>query len=431
MTPEVSIPSKVRSEVTPRGVERSGVDIIANSPNEIAAEVQRTLLSDHPDLARTEEQVSRRLCISTEQARALIYEIVRQVNSHLFPPITHMELIHTEGCNLACSYCFEKAMLGPRRMPLEIGLSGIDLLFAYSGNERALSIIHFGGEPTINFPAIQRVTEYAEKLATDHGKTIDFHMTSNGVILNDEMAAYFAKHHIMVLLSIDGLEASHDRFRVDKQGRGTFQRVMKAFHILKNTQRWVGIKMTVMPENVDKLFDDVVGLYQLGINQFLIGYATGLTSSREDMESYIDELARVYRWYKANPDRNLKISGFEDVEENKIGFGCQAGRNSITVSISGEISPCSKILALNNKQLLGKLGDVRYGITHLRNRFELSSCNKLRGACEELGIAADYQGGCFASNYEDNRDLFRPNMQDHEFSLLKRTACSTCTGCGR
>jgi len=318
-------------------------------------------------------------------------------------------------------------MLGYKRMPLEIAQAAIDVLFDYSGEEPNLYITHFGGEPTLNFRAIQHVTEYAERKASDCGKTLCFKMTSNGVLFTETMVDYFARHQIGVLLSIDGLAESHNRFRVDKRGRGTFERVLKGLQILKRVQPWVGAKMTVMPQNTARLFDDVVGLYDLGVNQFIIGYATGLKWSKQDMESYADQLGSVYRWYKQTPRHDLRIAEFDETEGDPSFFGCQAGRNSISVAVNGEISPCSKILALNNKEILAKLGDVRYGLTHLHNRFDLVSCLRLRSACEVKGIDQDYQGGCFVENYDDNRDLFEPSVQGYTLSRLTRSTCAGCS----
>lgn len=391
-------------------------------------QVHDALLSNHPDLPQLQLLLEKNSSLSPEDAQKALYQVVLQLNTALFPPITKLELILTEGCNLGCTYCFEKNMLGYKMMPLDVARAAVDLLFDYSQNERLLYITHFGGEPTLNFPAIKYVTEYAEHKASLLGKSIDFNTTSNGVLLTEAMVDYFAKHKIKVLLSIDGLESTHNRFRIDKFGKGTFEQVMKGFKILKRKQPWIGVKMTVMPPNVPNLFDDVLGLYDMGVNQFIIGYATGIKWPEEDMIAYNDQLKKIYQWYKQKPRDDLRIDEFDDVENNSF-FGCQAGRVSMTVTINGEISPCSKVLALNNKQLLAKLGDIRYGLSYVHNRFDLVSCSKLQSACEAHRIAEEFQGGCFASNYEDNYDIFQPSIQDHKFSLLKRSACSGCAGC--
>jgi uncharacterized protein len=392
---------------------------------DLAAEIQASLSSDAPDIDTLQQHLASNFDFSPEDVRALVYDVALRLNSRLFPPVTQLELILTEGCNLACSYCFEKNMLGHKRMPLDIGEKAVDLLIDYSKDEPALTITHFGGEPTLNFAAIKHITEYAESKTAERKKSIEFTMTSNGMLINDEKADYFSEHRIRVLLSIDGLEATHDRFRTDKKGRGTFHRVIAGMKLLKVRQPYIGVKLTVMPENAASLYNDVLGLYDLGANHFIVGHATGVKWSEDDMNVFTEQWTKLYHWYTQKSRNDLKIDDFEQGESGSF-FGCQAGRNSISVTIGGEISPCSKILAMNNKQLLAKLGDVTFGLTHIRNRAELVSCGKVRAACEAEGIADEYQGGCFAANFEDNRDIFQPSRQEHTLSILKRSACAGC-----
>jgi uncharacterized protein len=186
--------------------------------------------------------------------------------------------------------------------------------------------------------------------------------------------------------------------------------------------------MTVMPGNVPRLLEDVRGLYDLGVNQFLIGHATGVTWNAADIAGYQEQMRLLLRWYRQQQRRDLVIAEFEGGAGPLPRFGCQAGRDSVSISASGEISSCSKILALDNKKLIGKLGDVRYGVTHLLNRGHLVGCAQLRTNCEAAGIADDYAGGCFATNYDENGDLFHPSLQDHAISLAKRAAHQHATG---
>jgi uncharacterized protein len=153
----------------------------------------------------------------------------------------------TTGCNLGCSYCFEKDILRYRRMPVKVVKGVVDLLIKYFRDEASLKITHFGGEPTLNFKAIKFVTEYAEEKALAEGKTIEFNTTTNGTLLTEEMVDYFARYKIKVLLSVDGLQANYDRFRRDKKGRGTFSRVMRGLSLLKARQPWIAVKITGAP----------------------------------------------------------------------------------------------------------------------------------------------------------------------------------------
>ncbi len=358
---------------------------------------------------------------SKEDSRRIIYQTTKKVNAKLFPPITAMELIVTENCNLQCTYCFEKSMVRRRNMSIKVAQVAIDLLFDYSQKEEELYVTYFGGEPLLNFALIKSITEYVEKKEEFSNKKVKFSITSNGVLLNGTMAEYLARHKIKVLLSIDGSKISHNLCRVDRKGRGTYEIAIKGLEVLKKVQPWIGVRMTVVPDNVPGLFDDVVELYKLGVNQFIICHVTGIKWPKEDIQSFGLQMRRIKKWYKGKSSKDLRISEFDEEDYESGSFGCQAARNSISVSTNGEISPCSKLLTLNNERLLYKLGDVEYGLINVLNRAELISSSKLRSACNALQIAESYRAGCFADNYEENGDIFQPSIQNHMFSLQNRS----------
>jgi len=391
----------------------------------VADRIHRSLLSDNPDCARLRRTLQRAYHVNAGEAREVLRIVVRELNAALFPPITKLELVLTEACNLACAYCFETAMHSPRRMTVAVGRAAIDLLLEYSREERDLEVVLFGGEPTLAFLTILDIVRHAERAAAKAGKRIAFNLTTNGVLLTPNMVEDFAAHGIKVLVSIDGLQSTHDRHRVDRRGRGTFDRALAGLMLLKTVQPWVGVKMTVSPDAVSTLYDDVLGLHALGVNQFLIGGATGVPWSEDAMRAYADASARLYRWYKSKPRRDVRISEFDKMagEPEHAYFGCQAGRDSIAVSVTGEISPCSKMLALDNRQPIARLGDISTGITQVAERVRLLHCKELRAECERRGIAQDYRGGCFASNYTDNGGLFDPSLQDHRLGVMQRAAC--------
>jgi uncharacterized protein len=375
----------------------------------------------------TFEQIVRDGTCSPAELELVVRGAALQVNSAMFPPVTDLELIHTEGCNLGCSYCFEREMLGFRRMPPDVAKAAIDLLIAYSGKSPTVRITHFGGEPLMNFEAIQVATEYAIEEAAKAGKTVDFDMTSNGTLFTDQYLTYCRSRKIKILLSIDGLKASNDRYRLDKRGRGTFDRVVKGLALLRQYQDWIGVKMTVMPANAASLLTDVIGLRALGVNQFIIGHATGVEWQPGKMAEFGRSLRQVADWYKQHRGPDLRIGEFEEPVDQTPRFGCQAGRSSIAVAVDGTISPCSKILGLGVKQPLLKLGNVRFGITGVATRLELNHCQTLKSNCASAGISQMFSGGCFAANHSDTGSVFVPSLTDHEMSLISRSVCAGCT----
>jgi uncharacterized protein len=377
------------------------------------------LFSESPNIIKLQKTIGNKLKLTSDDADDLLYKTVAGLNKSLFPPIEGIELVLTEGCNLACSYCFEKNMLGYRQMPLSVAKMAIDLLFKYSNEQSKLDITYFGGEPMLNFPAIKFATEYALKKASSQNKSIYFNTTTNGILLTDSMINYFYENKIKVLLSIDGVKETHDKFRVDKNGKGTFAKVYENLKLLKEKQPWVGIKMTVMPTECSRLFNNILELHDLGVNQFIIGPATGVHWSSQDSDCFLSEMKRIYDWYIDYSGSDLRIAEFEE-SKNEPFFGCHAGRTNIAISTDGQISPCSKILAIENNNLISKLGDVYFGLFNFRNRSRLINCSELRSECDRKGISEEYRGGCFATNYYETKNIFHPNMHDYYFEKAKR-----------
>jgi uncharacterized protein len=395
-------------------------------PRATASALTRELLGPAPDGAALCARLGRDLGLAPEPARRLLYEVVRRVNRDLFPPISMLELILTERCPLRCDYCFEGRWVDRRDMSPEVGRAALDLLFDYSADAGEVWITHFGGEPTLRFALLCELTEYAKRCAAARGQAAHFSLTSNGIGLTPAMAESLAHQGIRVLLSLDGLAETHDRHRVDARGRGTFARVARALRILKATQGWVGAKMTVMPEAAARLVADVQGLHALGVNQFVIGHATGVAWPEASIDAYVAAWRALRDWY-AGADRDLlRIDDFEAPGDGAGGgvFGCRAGRVSVAVGADGQISACAKLLARDHRRLVTPLGDVRFGLTHLANRGALVDCDGLRARSAALGVADRYRG-CFASNHEATGDPFDPDLAELRFEERVRGALAS------
>lgn len=382
--------------------------------------IKDELLSDNPCPEVLLDKIKADYSIGDENAGVLLSNIVRELNSKLFPPIRKLELMLTLNCNLRCSYCFEHHIRSKAKMSSSIARNAVDLLFDYSGERKNVYITLFGGEPTLNFPTLRYVTEYAENKAKLLGKNVHFNMTTNGVAISNEMLEFFSTHQIKVLLSIDGLQLSHDRFRIDVQGKGSYARVMDTMSRLKEKIPWIGVKMTIARENVSNICEEVRELYSLGVNQFLIGPATNDSWSTSDTDQYFEQMDILRDWYDETRRDDLRISEFEDELSDASYYGCQAARDNISVDVDGVVTGCSKIRSLERDEVIGRLGDVRYGLICLKKRMDFISCELLKVNCNNIGIKQSFFGGCFASNYEQSKDVFVPNLFDHDFSLRLR-----------
>ena len=385
--------------------------------------VKQELLSADPDMESATDRVQAAAGLGREDAKKILIGIVGRINLALFPPVRKMELVLVEGCNLACQYCFEGTVLnsatGRRKwMSLETIEKSIDLLIRYAGPASPLQITLFGGEPTLHFDGIVHAVTCAEKRAAEAGKKIAFNMTSNGVLLDEHLVDYLASHRVKVLLSIDGTKVAHDRYRIDKRGAGTFDQVMRGMRLLKRRQPWIGIKMTIMPDNAGTVLESVKKLYREGVNQFLIGHATGVRWSDRARHTYAQQMRCLCEWYRVNRADDLKISGFDEDQSDGGFFGCSAGRSRISVAVNGDITGCSRITTLDDRTTPGLLGNVEHGLFVIARRLEMTGCKTLIDNARKLGIGNQYRGGCFATNYEETGSLFKPDLQQHEFSLL-------------
>ena len=137
-------------------------------------------------------------------------------------------------CNLACRYCFagEGEYKGDRGlMPLDIAKKSLDFLVANSGNRVNLEVDFFGGEPLMNWDTVKKLVEYARSIEKEHGKNFRFTLTTNGMLIDDDVIDFANREMHNVVLSLDGRKEIHDKWRVDYAGNGSFDRVVPKFQI--------------------------------------------------------------------------------------------------------------------------------------------------------------------------------------------------------
>jgi uncharacterized protein len=244
-------------------------------------------------------------------------------------------------------------------------------------------------------------------------------MTTNGTLHTEETVRFCAQHKVTYLLSVDGLKDTHDRHRHLLGGGSSWAAVMSRMPLLKRYQPWQGTRMTLHPDTVDTAREGVKYLFRCGINQFLIGPATGLEWSDEALRVYEEQMCEIGRFCRGMRARGapIKISLFEqDLEDRQPPprpWGCGAGRGRFCISVQGEIYGCAKILGVDGLQDTHKLGDVWNGITNfVARRALLAQDPRLRPKCVRCEYAEHCGGGCPATNYEATGSLYEPAPLD-------------------
>ena len=177
-------------------------------------------------------------------------------------------------CNLACKYCFaEEGEYHGRRamMSAEVGKKALDFLVANSGRRRNLEVDFFGGEPLMNFEVVKEIVEYGRQLEKEHDKQFRFTMTTNGVLLNDEIQEFINKECGNVVLSVDGRKEIHDLMRPFRNGSGSYELIMPKFKKMAESRNQMNyyVRGTFTRNNLD-FSKDVLSLADLGYKQISV-----------------------------------------------------------------------------------------------------------------------------------------------------------------
>lgn len=345
-----------------------------------------------------------------------------------------MHMAH--DCNLRCGYCFgEGGGFGGERglMPLSVAKASIDFILANSGNRKNLEIDFFGGEPLLNFSVLKETVAYARQKEKSFNKKINFTLTTNGVLLNEETNRYINENMQNVVLSLDGRKDVNDKMRKTTNQKGSYETIVPKLKELVNSREHKGyyVRGTFTSENKD-FTEDVLHLNSLGFKQISVEPVV----AREECGYSIKEadLDKIYAQYEKlcydmlEADKNG--CGFEFFHFNvdldggpcvyKRLAGCGAGTEYLAVTPTGDLYPCHQ-LAGNKKYLIGSVWD---GIVNLpvRDLF-LASSVYTKEKCKDCWAKFYCGGGCAANAININSDINEPYEIGCKL-MRKRTECA-------
>lgn len=378
---------------------------------------------EYPDISDTEldEAVSEihELIDNQELFTADNYE-PKIVDFTKRPVVVKAMCLHiAHDCNLACKYCFagEGEYHGGKRelMPLEVGKKALDFLIANSGNRHNLEVDFFGGEPLLNFDVVKKLVEYGHELEKTNNKHFRFTLTTNGVLLNDEVMEFANKEMDNVVLSCDGRPQVHDLMRPFRRGDGSYDIVMPKFKKLadsRNQDRYY-IRGTFTRNNLD-FSNDVIHLANEGFKQ--ISVEPVVAQETDDYAIREEDLPKLFAEYDALAQEMVNRAG-TDKEFNFFHFmidleggpcvykrlsGCGSGTEYVAVTPTGDIYPCHQFVGM--PEFL--LGTVDEGIrnTDLQNKFK--HCNVYaKSKCKDCFARFYCSGGCAANAYNFSGDI--------------------------
>ena len=318
-------------------------------------------------------------------------------------------------CNLACRYCFaEEGEYHGRRelMSFETGKKALDFLVAASGSRRNLEVDFFGGEPLMNWETVKALVAYGRSLEEAHGKHFRFTITTNGMLLNDEVMEFCNREMDNVVLSLDGRKEVNDRMRPTPGGRGSYDIIVPKFRkFAKQRTGQYYVRGTFTRNNLD-FSEDALHFLELGFDRFSLEPVVASEDLSEEQSYAIreEDLPKIFAEY----DRLAEIF----VERAKAGdpftffhfmidltqgpcvakrlAGCGSGCEYVSVTPNGNIYPCHQFAG--EDEFL--LGTVDTGITNTAVTDDFRSCNVYSKAkCRECFARFYCSGGCAANSY--------------------------------
>ncbi len=321
-----------------------------------------------------------------------------------------LHVAHT--CNLNCSYCFasQGKYHGERAiMSFEVGKQALDYLIAHSGTRRNLEVDFFGGEPLMNFDMVKQLVTYARSREKESGKHFRFTLTTNGILINDDVIDFVNREMSNVVLSLDGRKEVHDRFRVDHAGKGSWERIVPKFQKLVEAREGKNYYMrgTFTHANPDFLNDIQemlrLGFTELSMEPVVCAPEDPSALTEEDLPIILSQYEQLAELMKRRREAGKPFTFYHYMIDLKGGpciykrvSGCGSGTEYMAVTPWGELYPCHQFVGEEKF----KLGNVWEGVTNTEIQHEFASCNVYaRPECKDCWAKLYCSGGCAANAY--------------------------------
>lgn len=330
------------------------------------------------------------------------------------------------GCNMDCEYCFAgKGDYSGKSgiMSLEVGKKALDYLVENSGARKHLEVDFFGGEPLINWDVCKELVKYGRELEKQYNKTFNFTLTTNGILIDEDVIEFTNKEMANVVLSMDGRRATHDRMRKTKTGDGTYNRITDKFKALVESRTKEGaerkskeyyMRGTYTAYNKDFAADVIamadMGFLETSIEPVVSDPGAPYALHEEDIPKLVEEYERLA---KEMLERERKGEGFNfyhytvDMEGGPCIYkrvaGCGVATEYLAVTPAGDLYPCHQFVGDDDM----KVGNIYEGITNPEIVDIFSKGNNLytRDECKNCWAKLYCAGGCAANNYHSNGDI--------------------------
>ncbi len=345
-----------------------------------------------------------------------------------------LHVAHT--CNLNCEYCFasQGKYHGERAlMPYEVGKRALDFLIENSGSRHNLEVDFFGGEPLMNFEVVKKLVKYAREQEKLHNKNFRFTLTTNGLLIDDDVIAFVNKEMSNVVLSLDGRKEVHDSLRKTISGQGSYDIIIPKFKKLVEARGGKNyyIRGTFTHNNIDFLKDILhmadLGFTELSMEPVVCAPDEPYTLTEEDLPILKEQYELLAKEMIKRDSENRGFTFYHYMLDLTHGpciykriSGCGSGTEYLAVTPWGDLYPCHQFVGDEKF----KLGDIYNGIVNTKVRDEFKLCNAYaRPECKDCWAKLYCSGGCAANSYHATGNILGTYKYGCEL-LKKRIECA-------
>lgn len=312
-------------------------------------------------------------------------------------PSNKITLMLSQDCNLACKYCYgDSGRYGSSGsiMSEKTAKEAIDFLIRNNGGvDNSFNITFFGGEPLLSRKLIFSIFEYCDSISIAKSITFKYSITTNGTLLSATLIKEFKKRNVTILLSIDGPEEIHNKNRKYRNGKGTYNKIIKNINLLKKYNKSFSIRATVENENFLQVLKNIDFFIQLGAAQVHISNLSNYCDNCSDFPINIDEISRLNEEFfeitnnikkdfiqGKNPYYIPFLTALNKIHStNKSLISCGFMKGTTAVSTSGDLFPCHRFVGLEGFDF----GNIFSGIDTEKQRLICKSLDRATIACQK------------------------------------------------
>ena len=425
-------------------VDEVAYDMIAMFPEHTEEEIVQTMLTryaDREDVTPEDLHACYEDIVTLKQAGKLFTEdnyadmagTLKQRSGDVVKALC-LHVAHT--CNLNCSYCFasQGRFHGERAlMSFEVGKQALDYLIAHSGTRHHLEVDFFGGEPLMNWDVVKKLVAYARSVEKAAGKKFRFTLTTNGMLIDDDVIEFANREMSNVVLSLDGRKEIHDRLRVDYAGHGSYDTIVPKFQKLVEARHGKQYYMrgTFTHANPDFTKDVFhmadLGFTELSMEPVVCAPDDPAALTEEDIGIVKEQYEILARDMLRREEEGHPITFYHYMIDLEAGpciykrlSGCGSGTEYMAVTPWGDLYPCHQFVG-DEKYLLGNVWD---GVTNTELRESFRACNAYtRPDCKDCWARLYCSGGCAANAYHATgsiQGIYKPGCE----LFRKRIECA-------